>query len=280
MALRKFRPMTPSTRGLVLVDKSELWKGRPVKSLSKGKAKTGGRNNKGHITAAHRGGGHKRRIRTIDFKRRAFAGQEGTVERLEYDPGRSAFIALVRYPDGKPSYILAPQNLGVGDKVFADERAPIRVGNAMALKAIPEGSMVHNVELKPGAGGQLARAAGGKAQYLGLDREYAILRLPSGEVRRVRSDCWATLGELSNSDRMNVSYGKAGRRRHMGRRPVVRGVAMNPIDHPHGGGEGKTSGGRHPVNRKGKPTKGYKTRRNKRSNKMIVRRRNARRGGR
>ncbi|MGR4000630.1 MAG: 50S ribosomal protein L2 [Alphaproteobacteria bacterium] len=272
MTLRKFRPITPSTRTLVLVDKSELWKGSPVKSLTHGASRTGGRNNHGRITAAHRGGGTRRRLRKVDFRRKRF-GAEARVERLEYDPGRTAFIALIRYGDGELSYILAPQGLSAGDTVISDDRTPVRVGNSMPLLNIPEGTTVHNVELKPGAGGQLARAAGSSAQYLGLDRDYALLRLASGEVRRVRGECRATIGVVSNSDHMNESYGKAGRMRWRGRRPHVRGVAMNPVDHPHGGGEGKTSGGRHPVNARGLPTKGYKTRSKRRSNAMIVRRR-------
>ena len=275
MAIREYRPVTPGRRGLKLVDRSALWKGRPEKSLVRGKARTGGRDNSGHITAAHRGGGHRKRVRQVDFRRSR--PEEAVVERLEYDPGRTAFIALVRYPDGSPSYILAPSRLSPGDRVVSGDRVDPRPGNAMPLRSMPSGTTVHNIELKPGAGGRLVRSAGGGAQYQGSDRGYALLRLPSGEVRRVPADCRATVGSLSNPDQMNVNLGKAGRSRWKGRRPHVRGVAMNPVDHPHGGGEGKTSGGRHPVNRKGKPTKGYKTRRRTDSDRLIVRRRSARR---
>ncbi len=273
MALRKFNPVTPSTRQLVLVDKSELWKGKPVKSLVVGKPKTGGRNNNGRVTSRHIGGGHKRKYRLIDFKRGRFDVQ-ATVERIEYDPNRSAFIALLKYEDGELSYILAPQRLAVGDKVISSETADIKTGNALPLKRIPVGTIVHNVELKLGKGGQLARSAGTYAQIIGRDGHYAQIRLSSGEVRFVRSDNMATIGAVSNPDQKNVSYGKAGRSRWLGRRPKVRGVAMNPVDHPHGGGEGKTSGGRHPVTPWGKPTKGHKTRKkNKLSSRLIIRRR-------
>jgi large subunit ribosomal protein L2 len=274
MALRTYKPSTPAQRQLVLIDRSELYKGRPVKALTEGLRKTGGRNNHGHLTAYRVGGGHKRRFRIVDFKRRKF-DVIATVERLEYDPNRTAFIALVRYDDGELSYILAPQRLKAGDKVVSGERADIKPGNAMPLKSIPVGTIVHNVELRPQGGGKLARAAGTYVQLVGRDADYALLRMGSGEVRKVRSECMATIGAVSNPDEQNVSIGKAGRSRWMGIRPAVRGVAMNPVDHPHGGGEGRTSGGRHPVTPWGKPTKGKKTRHNKKTDGMILRRRHA-----
>ena len=274
MALKNYKPVTPSLRGLVLVDRSELHKGRPVKGLTEGKHNSGGRNNHGRTTAAHRGGGHKRRYRTIDFKRRKF-DQVATVERLEYDPNRTAFIALVKYADGELSYILAPQRLKAGDQVVSGERVDIKPGNAMPLANMPVGTIVHNVEMKPGKGGQIARSAGTYVQLVGKDQGMAQLKLSSGEVRMVRAECLATIGAVSNPDQQNINYGKAGRMRWLGHRPVTRGVAMNPIDHPHGGGEGRTSGGRHPVTPWGKPTKGKKTRKNKATDKMIIRRRHA-----
>ncbi|MCS6931537.1 MAG: 50S ribosomal protein L2 [Acetobacteraceae bacterium] len=278
MALRTFKPVTPSLRGTVLIDRSELWKGKPVKGLTEGKPSTGGRNNQGRITSRFRGGGHKRAYRIVDFRRRAKMGVPATVERIEYDPNRSAFIALVRYADGELSYILAPQRLKAGDTVISAERADIKPGNAMPLSAIPVGTIVHNVELKPGAGGKLARAAGTYAQLVGKDQGYAQVKLMSGELRLVRGECMATIGAVSNPDNSNQQIGKAGRSRWLGRRPHNRGVAMNPVDHPHGGGEGRTSGGRHPVTPWGKPTKGAKTRSNKRTDRLIVRRRNATKG--
>ncbi len=274
MALKSFKPTTPGQRQLVIVDRSELHKGKPVKALTEGLSKSGGRNNHGRITARRMGGGHKRRYRIVDFKRRKF-DVVATVERLEYDPNRTAFIALVRYADGELSYILAPQRLKAGDKVVAGEKADIKPGNAMPLKSIPVGTIVHNVEMKPGAGGKMARAAGSYVQLVGRDTGYALLRLGSGEVRMVRGECMATIGAVSNPDQQNINLGKAGRNRWLGRRPAVRGVAMNPIDHPHGGGEGRTSGGRHPVTPWGKPTKGKKTRQNKKTDSLIVRRRHA-----
>jgi large subunit ribosomal protein L2 len=274
MALKSYKPTTPGQRQLVLVDRSELHKGKPVKALTEGLRKSGGRNNYGRVTSWQRGGGHKRRYRTIDFKRRKF-DVEATVERLEYDPNRTAFIALVRYADGEQAYILAPQRLKAGDKVVSGERADIKPGNAMPLKSIPVGTIVHNVELKPGRGGQMARSAGTFVQLVGRDAANALLRMSSGEVRMVRSECMATIGAVSNPDQQNVSIGKAGRNRWKGWRPVVRGVAMNPIDHPHGGGEGRTSGGRHPVTPWGKSTKGKKTRHNKKTDGLILRRRQA-----
>jgi large subunit ribosomal protein L2 len=270
MALKTFKPVTPSQRQLVLVDRSELWKGKPVKTLTEGLTKTGGRNNQGRITVWQRGGGHKRRYRLVDFKRRKF-DVPGTVERLEYDPNRSAFIALVRYQDGELAYILAPQRLKAGDQVIAGERIDVRPGNAAPLRSIPIGTIVHNVEMKPGKGGQIARAAGTYVQLVGRDGDYAQLRLGSGEIRVVRQECMATVGAVSNPDHQNINLGKAGRKRWLGRRPTVRGVAMNPVDHPHGGGEGRTSGGRHPVTPWGKPTKGARTRRNKKTQGLILR---------
>ncbi|QQP88331.1 50S ribosomal protein L2 [Skermanella sp. TT6] len=274
MALKNFRPITPSLRQLVLVDRSELWKGKPVKSLTEGLTKSGGRNNTGRITARRIGGGHKRRYRLIDFKRRKF-DQPAVVERLEYDPNRTAFIALVRYEDGELAYILAPQRLKVGDSIVSGERVDVKPGNAMPLKNIPVGTIVHNVELKAGKGGQLARSAGTYVQLVGRDQGYAQLKLASGELRVVRGECLATIGAVSNPDQSNINLGKAGRNRWLGKRPAVRGVAMNPIDHPHGGGEGRTSGGRHPVTPWGKPTKGKKTRNNKKTDGQILRRRHA-----
>lgn len=274
MALKQYNPTTPGQRQLVTVDRSALWKGKPVKKLTEGLTKSGGRNNQGHITARRRGGGHKRTYRIVDFKRRKF-DVAGTVERLEYDPNRTAFIALIRYEDGEQAYILAPQRLGVGDQVVAAERADIKPGNAMPLRAIPVGTIVHNVEMKPLKGGQIARSAGAYVQIVGRDAGYALLRLSSGEVRMVRAECMATIGAVSNPDEQNINRGKAGRTRWLGKRPAVRGVAMNPVDHPHGGGEGRTSGGRHPVTPWGKPTKGARTRKNKKTDRLIVRRRHA-----
>lgn len=273
MALKTYKPVTPSLRQLVIVDREGLWKGKPVKSLTRGKTNTGGRNNHGHITSHHRGGGHKRRLRLVDFRRRKF-DVPATVERLEYDPNRSAFIALIKYTDGELAYILAPQRLKAGDQVVSGERVDIKPGNAMPLANMPVGTIVHNVELKKGRGGQLARSAGAYVQLVGKDAGYAQIKLGSGELRMVPGECLATVGAVSNPDNQNVVIGKAGRSRWLGRRPHVRGVAMNPVDHPHGGGEGRTSGGRHPVTPWGKPTKGHKTRQNKRTDRLIVRRRN------
>jgi len=270
MALKTFKPTTPGQRQLVLVDRSELHKGGPVKTLTEGLRSKGGRNNYGRITVRWRGGGHKRTYRIIDFRRRKF-DMTATVERLEYDPNRTAFIALIRYEDGEQAYILAPQRLQPGDKVVSGERTDIKPGNAMQLKNVPVGTIVHNVELKPGRGGQMARAAGTYVQLVGRDAGLALLRMASGEVRMVRTECMATIGAVSNPDQQNISIGKAGRNRWLGKKPSVRGVAMNPVDHPHGGGEGRTSGGRHPVTPWGKSTKGAKTRVNKRTTKFIVR---------
>lgn len=275
MALKSYRPMTPSRRQLVLVDRSDLWKGKPVKSLTEGKSKAGGRNNGGRITARRIGGGHKQRYRIVDFKRRKFDAP-ATVERLEYDPNRSAFLALLRYSDDETAYILAPQRLAVGDTVVSGERVDVKPGNAMPMRNIPMGTIIHNIEMKPGRGGQMARAAGAYAQLVGKDAGYALLRLGSGEQRMVRAECMATVGAVSNPDNKNVKLGKAGRKRWLGKRPSVRGVAMNPIDHPHGGGEGRTSGGRHPVTPWGRPTKGKRTRSNKKTDRLIMRSRHKR----
>jgi large subunit ribosomal protein L2 len=273
MALKTYKPTTPSQRQLVIVDRSELWKGDPVKDLTEGLRSQGGRNNTGRTTMFHRGGGHKRRYRIVDFKRRKF-DMPATVERLEYDPNRTAFIALVKYPDGELAYILAPQRLKVGDSVVSGDKVDVKPGNAMPMKNMPVGTIIHNVEMKPGKGGQMARSAGTYAQLVGRDAGYALLKLASGEVRMVRSECMATVGAVSNPDQQNIVIAKAGRSRWLGIRPTTRGVAMNPIDHPHGGGEGRTSGGRHPVTPWGKPTKGKKTRHNKATDGFIVRRRN------
>ncbi len=272
MALKTFNPTTPGRRGLVAVDRSELWKGEPVKALTEGLRRKGGRNNLGRQTMRHCGGGHKRRYRVVDFKR-SKQDMPATVERLEYDPNRTAFIALLRYEDGELAYIIAPQRVQAGDTVVAGEAVDIKPGNALPLRNIPVGTIVHNVELKAGKGGQLARSAGTYVQLIGKDRGYAQLRLSSGELRVVRSECMATVGAVSNPDQQNIKIGKAGRSRWLGIRPSVRGVAMNPIDHPHGGGEGRTSGGRHPVTPWGKPTKGKKTRHNKKTDALIMRRR-------
>lgn len=270
MALKSYNPTSPGRRGLVLVDRTELWDGKPIKMLTEGLTKSGGRNNNGHITARRIGGGHKRTYRMVDFKRRKF-DVSGTVERLEYDPNRTAFIALVKYDDGELAYILAPQRLAAGDKVIAGERVDVKPGNAMPLSSMPIGTIIHNVEMKPGKGGQMARSAGTYVQLVGRDRGRAILRLTSGEQRYVLSSCMATVGAVSNPDNQNITLAKAGRKRWMGKRPSVRGVVMNPVDHPHGGGEGRTSGGRHPVTPWGKPTKGKRTRSNKSTDKMIIR---------
>ena len=277
MALKSYKPTTPSQRELVLVDRAQLYKGKPVKGLVEGKHSSGGRNNSGRVTVRWRGGGHKRAYRRIDFKRSKL-DMTATVERLEYDPNRTAFVALIKYEDGELSYILAPQRLAVGDKVVAAKSADVKPGNAMPLLAMPVGTIVHNIEMKPGAGGQIARSAGTYAQYVGREQGYAILRLNSGEQRLVHQGCFATVGAVSNPEHSNINIGKAGRSRWLGRMPGVRGVAMNPVDHPLGGGEGRTSGGRHPVSPWGKPTKGKKTRTNKRTTKFIARSRHARKG--
>jgi large subunit ribosomal protein L2 len=275
MALKNFKPVTSTRRHLVLVDHSALYKGKPVKKLTVGLTGNGGRNNFGRITARRRGGGHKRKYRLIDFKRQKY-DVAATVERIEYDPNRTAFIALITYTDGEQNYILAPQRLGVGDQVVSGQRADIKPGNAMPLNSIPVGTIIHNIEMKPGKGGQIARSAGTYAQLIGRDAGYAQLKLTSGELRMVRGECMATIGAVSNPDQANIKIGKAGRKRWLGKRPSVRGVAMNPVDHPHGGGEGRTSGGRHPVTPWGKPTKGKRTRKaGSRSNRLIIRSRHA-----
>jgi large subunit ribosomal protein L2 len=274
MALKNYNPTSPGRRGLILVDRSGLYKGRPVKALTEGLRKSGGRNNMGHATARGIAGGHKQLYRMIDFKRRTW-DVAATVERLEYDPNRSAFIALLAYPDGKQTYIIAPQRLAVGDSVVAGKKVDVKPGNAMEIGQMPVGTIVHNVELKPGKGGQLARAAGTFVQVVGRDRGMVIIRLNSGEQRYVMGDCMATVGAVSNPDNSNTNLGKAGRNRWLGHRPLTRGVAKNPVDHPHGGGEGRTSGGRHPVTPWGKPTKGAKTRSNKSTDRMIIRSRHA-----
>jgi large subunit ribosomal protein L2 len=276
MALKTFNPTTPSQRQLVIVDRSNLYKGKPVKALTEGLTKSGGRNNLGRITARFIGGGHKRTYRIIDFKRRKF-DVEGTVVRLEYDPNRTAYIALISYADGQQAYILAPQRLGVGDKVIASDKAvDVKPGNSMPLQFIPVGSIIHNVEMKPGKGGQLGRSAGTYVQLVGRDQGMAILRLSSGEQRLVPGSCLASIGAVSNPDHGNINDGKAGRTVWRGKRPHNRGVVMNPVDHPHGGGEGRTSGGRHPVSPWGKPTKGKRTRSNKSTDKFIMRSRHQR----
>jgi large subunit ribosomal protein L2 len=267
MALKSFNPTTPGTRALILVDRSELYKGKPEKTLTEGLSSSGGRNNTGRTTVWWRGGGHKRKYRMVDFKRRKM-DIPATVERLEYDPNRTAFIAFIRYEDGEVSYILAPQRLNVGDQVVAGERADIKPGNAMPLKNMPVGTIIHNVELKLGRGGQMARSAGCYAQLIGKDGGYAQLRLSSGELRLVRGECFATVGAVSNPDNQNINLGKAGRNRWLGRRPHVRGISMNPVDHPLGG---RSNGGAHPVTPWGKPTKGKRTRSNKKTDRLIMR---------
>ena len=270
MPLKKFRPNTPGTRGLTLVDKKGLWTGKPVKSLTAGLSKKGGRNNTGRITMRRKGGGHKAKYRIIDFKRNNT--ESATGDRIEYDPNRSSYIALITYTDGIKSYILAPKDLKAGDQVISGEKKEIRIGNCMPMSDIPVGIDIHNIELKIGSGAQLARSAGSSTQIVGKSDGYVAIKLPSGEQRKVREECRATIGVLSNIDKKNQKLGKAGRKRWLGVRPSVRGVAMNPIDHPHGGGEGKTSGGRDPVTPWGKPTKGKKTRNNKRTDKFIIKR--------
>ena len=273
MALKKFNPTTPGQRTLVQIDRKDLYKGKPEKSLTEGLTKSGGRNNMGRLTARNTGGGHKRKYRVIDWKRTKW-DMTATVERLEYDPNRTAFIALIIYEDGEKAYIIAPQRLNVGDKVVAGAKVDVKPGNAMPLKSMPVGTIIHNIEMKPGKGAQMVRAAGAYAQLVGRDQGYAQVKLTSGELRIVRGECMASVGAVSNPDHMNTNDGKAGRSRWKGVRPHTRGVVMNPVDHPHGGGEGRTSGGRHPCTRKGTPTKGYKTRKNKSTDKFIVRRRN------
>ena len=279
MALKSYKPTTPGQRGLVLIDRSELWKGRPLKALTEGISKHAGRNNTGRITMRRKGGGAKRLYRKVDFKRNKM-DMLAIVERIEYDPNRTAFIALVKYDDGELCYIIAPQRLAIGDKIISANKADIKPGNTMPFTGMPIGSIVHNIELKPGKGGQIARSAGTYAQFIGRDGAYAQIRLSSGELRIVRQECRATIGAVSNPDHGNQNMGKAGRNRHKGIRPSVRGVVMNPVDHPHGGGEGRTSGGRHPVTPWGKPTKGARTRTNRRTDKFIIRSRHSKKKGR
>jgi large subunit ribosomal protein L2 len=278
MALKNYNPTSPARRGLILIDRSQLFKGKPVKALTEGLRKSGGRNNMGHATARGIGGGHKQKYRFVDFKRRKW-DQPATVERIEYDPNRSAFIALVKYEDGELAYIIAPQRLGVGDSIVAAKKTDVKPGNAMEIGQAPVGTIVHNVEMKPGKGGQIARAAGTYVQIVGRDKGMVMVRLNSGEQRYVRSDCMCTVGAVSNPDNANQNLAKAGRNRWLGYRPLTRGVAKNPVDHPHGGGEGRTSGGRHPVTPWGKPTKGHRTRKNKATDKFIIRSRHAKKKG-
>lgn len=272
MALKKFNPTSAGRRHLIAVDRSELYKGKPVKMLTEGLRKHGGRNNTGRQMVFTKGGGHKQAYRIVDFKRTTKLDMPAKVERLEYDPNRSAFIALIKYQDGTLSYILAPQRLAVGDTVMAGANADIKPGNTLQLKNIPVGTIIHNVELKAGKGGQLARSAGSYAQLVGRAAGYAQIKLNSGEIRMVRGECFATIGAVSNPDHQNRVVGKAGRSRWLGKRPSVRGIAMNPVDHPHGG---RTNGGRHPSTPWGKVTRGRKTRHNKKTDKMIIRRRHA-----
>jgi len=272
MALKQYKPYTKSTRSTILIDRTGLWKGKPYKPLTSQNKSVKGRNNMGRITARNHGGGHKQKYRVIDFFRKKF-DMSALIERIEYDPNRSCHIMLVKFDDGEKAYYLAPQNIKVGDKIQNGPNSEIKIGNALPLKDIPVGIDIHNVELQPGAGGKIARAAGAHVTISGTDGNYSIIKMTSGEVRKIDSRCLATIGVLSNPDQKNISIGKAGRSRWLGRRPHTRGVAMNPVDHPHGGGEGKTSGGRHPVSPTGVSAKGLKTRDNKRTDKYIIRRR-------
>jgi len=275
MALKTFKPYTKSTRGTVLVDKSGLWKGDPYKPLTIGQHSTGARNNMGRITSRHRGGAHKHKYRIIDFYR-SKRDIKGVVERIEYDPNRTSYIALIKYEDNDMKYIICPQNLKIGDTVEAGKKVEIKTGNCVELSEIPQGSSIHNIELVPNTGGKMARSAGSSATLTGFDGDHAIIRLGSGETRKVSSKCMATLGSVSNPDQKNIKVGKAGRTRWKGQRPQSRGVVMNPVDHPHGGGEGKTAGGRNPVSPWGQSAKGLKTRKPQRSDKLIISRRKKR----
>ncbi len=275
MGLKSYNPVTPTQRHHIAIDRRELWKGKPEKALTEGKHSTGGRNSHGRMTSRHRGGGHKKTYRLIDFKRRKF-DVVGVVERIEYDPNRSAFIALINYKDGEKAYIIAPQRLSAGDEVISGERVDIKPGNAMPIKNMPIGTIMHNIELRPGKGGQLSRSAGTFAQLVGRDQDFAQIRLSSGEMRLINAEGMATIGSVSNQDRKNTVVGKAGRSRWLGKRPHVRGIAMNPVDHPHGG---RTNGGKHWVTPWGLSTKGKKTRNNKSTNRFIVTRRNAKKSG-
>ena len=275
MALKNFKSYTKSTRGTVLVDRENIWKGKPMKSLTFGKVSTGGRNNLGRITSRHKGAGHKNKFRMVDFYRKK-DDMKAKIERIEYDPNRSAYLALIKYEDGVQNYILAPNNIKIGDEVVSGRTKDIKIGNCMPLSDIPDGTDIHNVELAPNGGGKLARSAGSSAQTSGMDDNYRVIKLSSGEIRKVINTARATIGTVSNADHQNIKIGKAGRNRWKGRRPQSRGVAMNPVDHPHGGGEGKTSGGRSPVSPWGQSAKGLKTRTNKRTNKFIISRRKKR----
>ena len=275
MSLKTFKSYTKSSRGTVLVERKNIWKGKPLKSLSYGQTSTGGRNNLGRITSRHRGAGHKQKYRQIDFYRKK-DDLEAKIERIEYDPNRSSYVALIKYSDNQMSYIIAPNGIIKGDKIVSGRNKEIKIGNCMPLQDIPEGTDIHNIELAPNSGGKLARSAGSSAQISGLDENYCIIKLGSGEIRKVINTARATIGSVSNSDHQNIKIGKAGRNRWKGKRPSVRGVAMNPVDHPHGGGEGKTSGGRSPVSPWGQSAKGLKTRKNKRTNKFIISRKKKR----
>ena len=274
MSLKNFKPYTKSTRGTILIDKSELWKGKPFKSLTTVNNSSRGRNNQGRITSRNHGGGHKQKYRIVDFYRRKF-NSEGTIERIEYDPNRSCYIMLVKFEDGERFYYLAPQKINVGDKIQNGSNIEIKVGNCMPLQDIPVGIEIHNVELQPGAGGKIARSAGTSVSVSGVDGNYSLVKMTSGEVRKINSRCMATIGVLSNPDQKNIKIGKAGRSRWLGIRPHTRGVVKNPVDHPHGGGEGKSAGGRHPVSPTGQSAKGLKTRDNKRTDRFIITRRKA-----
>ena len=276
MALKTFKSYTKSTRGTVLVNKEGLWKGKPLKSLTVGKHSTGGRNNLGRITSRHKGAGHKNKYRLVDFYRKK-DDLKANVERIEYDPNRSAYLALIKYEDGTINYIISPNGIKIGDKVESGRNKEIKIGNCMPLNDIPAGTNIHNIELSPNGGAKLARSAGSSAQISGMVDNYSVIKLASGEIRKVINTARATIGSVSNSDHQNIKIGKAGRNRWKGKRPQTRGVAMNPVDHPHGGGEGKTAGGRHPVSPWGQSAKGLKTRKNKRTNKFIITRRKKRR---
>ena len=275
MTLKTFKPYTKSTRGTVIIEKKDLWKGKPIKSLTFGIKSASGRNNLGRITSRRRGSGHKQKYRKIDFYRNKH-DIEAVVERIEYDPNRTSHVMLVKYDDGERSYMLVPQKIKIGDKIISGNKKEIKIGNCMPLHDIPAGTAIHNVEMKPGGGAKIARAAGSSVQITGSDGEYSLIKLVSGEIRKIISRAKATIGVLSNPDQKNIKIGKAGRSRWLGIRPSVRGVAMNPVDHPHGGGEGKTSGGRSPVSPWGQSAKGLKTRKNKRTNKFIISRKKKR----
>jgi len=272
MTLKTFKPYTKSSRGTILIDRTGLWKGKPFKSLVSAKNSRKGRNNYGRITSRNRAGGHKKMYRDVDFYRKKF-DVEATVERIEYDPNRTCYIMLVKFDDGEYKYYLAPQKVKTGDKIVNGSKKEIKVGNCMPLQDIPVGIDIHNVELQPGSGGKIARSAGTSVTISGIDGNYSLIKMASGEVRKIDSSSLATIGVLSNPDQKNIKIGKAGRSRWLGRRPHTRGVVMNPVDHPHGGGEGKSAGGRHPVSRTGQSAKGLKTRDNKRTDKYIIRRR-------